>query len=187
MNESGIEISESKLEDFIYEHLKGLNDTKGFKELPWQYGSVCRQVNLGSAGIADIVAVHHRNNMMNIEIYELKKGCIDTTALLQVLRYRKAASALAFNLFKRIKSNITCHLIGNKVASGDFRIAASAIPGLKLWVYDFCPNTGVLVSEESWSYTNPKIPTKTINSFLCEDYYNHDEECLFYLYMKDNK
>ena len=88
-----IEISEKKLKDYIHGYLNKelYSDSLNYwLDVTRENGVVVvRQLEISPYGVADIVVFGvGPEGGCDITIFELKKGIIDTTALIQILRYK---------------------------------------------------------------------------------------------------
>lgn len=185
-------ISESKLEDFIYNHLSGLKHIEHIDEF-FESNDILfveRQFNLGDYGVADIVCFYNTSIEYDIrvEIYELKKGIIDKSALIQALRYKAGISffltELGFSNFE-----ISVILVGSDVSHDDkFNFMPSAIENLSIYSYDICAYNGLIIKDEnSWHFSDIQIPENIKNKSVCISYSKHDFNCCLYHFQKNYK
>jgi hypothetical protein len=186
-------ISEKKLEDYLFNHLNGSNVIKGVSRSisPVVDGCVYRQIDLGGYGIADLIAIdgYHGCNP-TITIYELKKGEICSSALVQVLRYFagiKKAYEWFGNYFQ--DDSVRCVLIGSSLSNQDgFSLSVSAIPFVDVYTYDLCPNTGLNLCYQEWEDSNETYPRGDLPNILTKfDYDTHDLEAMLHTYDKENR
>ena len=112
---------EKDLEDIIWESDRDILNERGL----CIRGHIKRQLRIGNYGIADLVTFsreyYGRNqSSMEINIYEIKRGVVGTSAFLQSVRYaRGIRSYLNQRGFKDFNIGIT--LIGDSVESdGEF-------------------------------------------------------------------
>ncbi|GAB3988031.1 hypothetical protein GCM10028807_09740 [Spirosoma daeguense] len=130
-----MDLLEKDLEDMVYNASKSESGRAFLAERGLDiYGTLFRQVGLGSYGIADLVTISYNPNKLpngarecRIDIYELKKGVVTIDALGQALRYKEAIehflseSPLKFIFYYGI------HLIGDSIDwSRDFLPMAKA-------------------------------------------------------------
>jgi hypothetical protein len=128
-----MEISEKELEGMIYQAVQ----TSYGREFLFArgldvYGKFYRQVRLGKYGVADMISVHSLGRNMehlssgdkmirwvDITVYELKKGPINTDAVLQAFRYISALKRLLKPKTslpeKRIGYSFNIRLIGDSL------------------------------------------------------------------------
>ena len=184
-NPSGIEISEKKLEDFIYDHLCGNIDLE-LAPFDQSEGCVYRQFNIGSSyGIIDIISFSFDyDGDLYINIYELKKGSINKDSLVQILRYKSGIHHILNKFDIRIQA-ISCHLIGGYLSEENgFSVAVSAIEDLCVYIYSLDPVSGLEFKECSFVFKNIEIPKRETNVFTCIDIESKDRQCSFIQYEK---
>lgn len=104
---------EKDLEDIIFENDNDLLCERG---LPIS-GIKMRQVNLGDYGIADLLTVERvpELNTLAVTVYELKKGKINTDALLQLSRYITGIKEYLIHRGSKCRVNIRGILIGDQI------------------------------------------------------------------------
>jgi len=168
-----IQISEKKLEDFIYKHLSGEDFYPGFDEIREEENTpdfVFRQMNLGSYGIADIVTFNiNCDGSITADIYELKKNIIQVQDVIQVFRYKKGIKELFYKIERYCK--VYCFLIGSGVSDNEeLSIGISEINNLFVYTYDICPKNGIVLNGHNVVYQNKKISKITKNQLTCIDY-----------------
>lgn len=114
---------EKDLEDIIWEADYGWIRDRG---LPI-YDNALRQVRIGKYGIADIISwkryqkTETTNGFLDIRIYELKRGIVDSKALSQSIRYavgvRKYIHDIRWKFMMPIRMSLIC--IGESFADDD--------------------------------------------------------------------
>lgn len=185
-------ISESKLEDMLYDHLSGKKTSENIDEF---FGSetdfiVERQFNIGNYGIADIVVFKHPDydGSMGVDVYELKKGTIDKSALTQILKYKvgikKYADINDINL-----NEIHLYLIGGSISKDShFQFIPQAIDNLEIYTYDIDADSGISFNcEDSWGFKELNTPDRLIKILTCVDYKSTDKNCSYYHYIKKSR
>lgn len=178
-------ISEKKLEDFIFNHLNGTKIIDAIEpEIPSiLQGCVHRQFSIGEYGVADIVSIDLEvgGAYPSVTVYELKQGKIDSSALIQALRYKKGLSHfLESQGYRYPGDSIICYLIGSDIChKDDFDISVSSLSDIYVYSYDLCPNTGLTLSREVWE-KDVRFPQSLYRAFLETEYATCDNEAMFY-------
>lgn len=180
-------ISESKLEDMLFNHLIGKNTSESIETA---FNSknclhVERQLNLSPYGIADIVIFHKPDfdGSVSVEVVELKKGIINSDTFMQASKYRVALKEYGYR--NNIEfSEIFITLVGSHIDINDkFEILPNAFEFLNFYTYDIDINTGLSLKRECYSYDDDYMQKDNINKiFTCIDYAMCDQECSFYFY-----
>lgn len=187
-----IVISESKLEDIIYNHLTGDNYSENIGEYIGS-GSILfteRQFSLGNYGIPDILTFNcdEPHGIMSISVYELKKDKIDKDALIQVLRYKAGIKKyLDMMDIDAEEFEINCILIGGSISENNmFKFITPAVNDLEIYTYDICPDSGIkLTSQDGWCFTDLKLQDNFKSKMECLMYKHHDYECSWHHFLKD--
>lgn len=177
-------ISESKLEDMLYNHLNGNNVSAKIDEHlnHKAYEIVIRQLNLSPYGIADIVGFFKPDfdGSICVDIIELKKGCIDTNTFKQALKYRAGLIKYAdLNDFEFGQINIT--LIGSEVKIDSyFELIPSALDFVYFYSYDIDINHGLTLNDEnSYNFSESLLERNFDKLFTCLQYAEQDGICNF--------
>jgi hypothetical protein len=180
-----IQISENKLEEFIYQYLTLDKNFAGFYELHdpdclIDIDYVYRQFNLGSYGIPDIVSFEiEPDGLITTKVYELKKGPINKDTLVQVLKYKKGFETI-FNDLGFEDYRISCKMVGCRLSeSNGFSVAVSSIECVDSYTYDIDPSIGITITKKSLIFTNTNLPKESKNKLTCMSYMSSDNECTF--------
>jgi len=109
--------SEKELEDYLYS-FKDKDHGPDYLEYLCDENLIFRQVQLGNAGIADLVCVILRGDPsdgieIKVVIIEIKKGQINLQALAQVSRYKVAMHNFIDSLKLKKEVNVSCALVGS--------------------------------------------------------------------------
>lgn len=182
---SDVIISESKLEDMLYNHFSGDHYSDNIAE--FFSGDLVlkaeRQLDIGNYGIADIVIFKdpEPDGLIDVEIYELKKDVIDKSSLIQILKYKVGIKKYA-ELYDLKIGEISLNLIGGRISQENlFEFVPQAINDLEIYTYDICPDNGLTFkSEDSWKFKELKKPKKLINILTCLSYVGYDQNCGWY-------
>jgi len=136
---------EKDLEDIISENYAacagcGLTIQQDF----FQEGRRYRQLNLAPYGIADLVNIRYAPDHFTfyVQIIELKKGKIDTSAYLQAKRYetalKKVMTQLNDGAEQKVEFHISVVLIGNEIElNGDFVFLLNSDLGCTAFTYSY--------------------------------------------------
>ncbi|GAG02964.1 unnamed protein product, partial [marine sediment metagenome] len=189
-NNPDIQISEKKLEDFVFDHLNGSNYVDGFaiiKQIDLEYSFVHRQFHLGAYGIADLITLDVSvTDGVYVEVFELKQGCIDKNTLIQVLRYKKGLEVFLDDL-NISHEPIHCNLIGSYMSSeAGFDVAVSCIEHISVFTYELDPNCGIYLKEPALEYNDKSISDKSSKILNCFDYISKDCSSQLQQYYKNN-
>ena len=188
MDISGIEISEEKLEEWIFNHLSRKEYYDGLADIYEDYGGdpqlVFRQLNIGSYGIIDLITFNSNIDSFIITIYELKKNEINRDSLIQILRYKKGIEEIC-DQYDILFSPIQCVLVGGCISDyDDFSIAATAIPFLSIFIYNIHPQTGINIDIQDLSFAKIGLSKKKNKLFTCLSLESHDMACKYHNYQK---
>lgn len=161
-------ILEKELEDLIFENTKDTSKlvSRGL-DFIGKYSIFSRQLDLGSYGIADIVAFGYdpitnsfkKNKHLNICIIELKKDKIDRDTLFQALRYAKGVEAYVSNNY-----NMACKfelsLIGTSIdLTSDFVYCLDYFENLNVYTTSLNLVDGInFKRHSSYSLTGAREP-----------------------------
>lgn len=175
-----IEISEKKLEDYIFKCLDEEIYPKGLDELPRVEfcQKTIRQLNIAPYGVIDIVSFGSRydyndNLFLNIIIYELKRGQIDKCALVQSLRYVSGIRDYYKSIGGKVCDPcIDVVLIGQSI-NEDMKFIPQAYDFLNILTYDIDISDGLsLKNEDTWRYNDKARCCQTKKAIVCADYLN---------------
>lgn len=136
---------EKDLETIIYDNYeacagRGLEIDQQF----YKWGKRYRQLQLAPYGIADLVNIHYSpgQDLYLVQVMELKKGKIDSSAYLQAKRYGWAI----FEVLDRLRKNeglsykigLSYVLVGNELElSGDFVYALNTDIDCSVYTYSY--------------------------------------------------
>jgi len=116
-------ISEKLIENFICETINSIGSDslcdRGLDN-PFFATKAFQQLDLSPLGQADIVTYGRHNELVWIDILELKTNDIIIKDIDQVMRYRKAVTEFLDGRFRSaISVKVSCALIGYGVSSGE--------------------------------------------------------------------
>lgn len=100
---------EATLENMIMDNI-GFCQLRGFPEV---YNKTNRQFRLPTGKICDLFSYELNNNSLNCKIFELKRGELGVSALLQVIEYGIDAAKYSSWSFENV--NIELYLIGSEI------------------------------------------------------------------------
>lgn len=153
-----MEFSEKKIEDLIYNAIKsGKVDELNKRGLYGinNYKFFCRQLFLGEYGRLDLVGLNYRhtpgwfqeeNKVLEVGVFEIKKGEIDIKAFIQAIRYCKAIShycnAFPFSVEFKI------FLIGTDISKDDFCYMGDIINNVYIYSVSLDLELGITFKRE---------------------------------------
>ena len=162
-----MEFSEKVLEDIIWDNAQSPEGRKLLQERGLIIsGMMFRQVDLGCYGRADLITVEYTPacQIVEVVVYELKKGCINVSALMQAARYVKALKRHGLYY-----ANIECDiefsicLIGDSMdTNGDFAFLYNESDNVEIYTYEF--NLSGLffrLEGKDWGRTNESLNKET--------------------------
>lgn len=169
-----MDFKEQTLEDIIWDNAQDLEGRKVLSDRGlYITGTIYRQVELGSYGRADLVTVDYDSykDIINITIYELKKGRIDVNALMQAARYVTALERHGFitEIWKHKVEYKIC-LIGDSYDSkSDFAFLYNETKNFDIFTYEY-DITGIYFYRVSkwWSQTNEVKNEETIKTISAD-------------------
>lgn len=181
---NGFEISEKKLEDIIYSHLIGECENASLLEFFEEETNkdchiVKRQLQIGGYGIADIVVfnIDPVGGGCSVTIMELKKGVIDTSAVVQAMRYKAGLKHFFEGIKKVYVLDISVVLIGGGIHENDGTIyLPSSIEDLSIVTYDITGAGIEFKDRSSWS-NNSSFGRDLKRVATCIDYTCFDMFC----------
>ncbi len=137
-----MEFSEKVLEDIIWDNAQSPEGRKLLQERGLVIsGMMFRQVDLGAYGRADLITVEYipHIDLIDVVVYELKKGCINVNALMQAGRYVTALQKHGLG-HSDWNSDIdfSIRLIGDSIdKNGDFTFLYNELDKVEIYTYGF--------------------------------------------------
>lgn len=176
--ENDFEISERKLEAMIFNHLSGKQTFEGFEDIGSDHKTCLRQFSLGPFGVADIITIGNDGpeDFIQVDIYELKKGCIDKNALVQIFKYKNAMEEYCEHSGVEV-SEWGLYLIGGGISNdGLFELAVKSITDLSVYQYNI-NSMGICLNKMCYSLNSLSFKNNIKEIMVCYDYDKHDVEC----------
>jgi hypothetical protein len=121
---------EATLEDMVINNI-GFVQTRGF---PKVYDKTVRQFKFPTGRVCDVLSYEIVGNSLNCKIFELKRGELDISALLQVVNY--GADVVRYSFFNFEKINIELYLVGSDVDTDLFTLCAWGT-NVKIITFDY--------------------------------------------------
>jgi len=159
-------ILEKEVEDLIYNAALRNPESVNDKGLYVPLSPIWfRQLNLGSYGIADLVAVSIYKKVggyrtISVDVYELKKEVINVGVLLQAVGYAKAIEQLIGDRLKNTSISFKFHLVGKKIDTyGNFVYMTDMLPNIFLYEYRLDFFEGMTFGRmRGYAQTKPTLP-----------------------------
>lgn len=163
-----MEFSEKKIEDLIYNAIKSGNieqlGSRGMYGVG-RYKFFCRQLFLGEYGRLDLVGLNYRhghgyfepeNKVLEVGLFEIKKGEIDYKAFIQAVRYCKAIHHYCDPF--SITTNFKIYLIGTSVSKDDFCYISDILDGVEIYSVVLDLEKGIRFNREmGYTLSNPNF------------------------------
>lgn len=163
-----MDFSEKVLEDIIWDNAQSHEGRKLLKERGlFIRGKLFRQLELGNYGRADLVSIEYipHSDVIDVVVYELKKGCINVNALMQVARYVTALKSHGLDVGDWCSEiHISMCLIGDAIdKNGDFAFLYNDIDNVEIYSYDYrLDGLYFCEVEKNWCRTEENINEDTI-------------------------
>lgn len=133
-----MDFKEKDLENIIYQNTLSEEGRKKLEERGLSInGKVFRQLNLAGYGRLDLMTVYKRYDCLEITIYELKEGKVNTNTLLQACRYLTAVKQIIESKTNR-KIYYRVVLLGREVElNGDFAFLYNFLSFATIVTYEY--------------------------------------------------
>lgn len=171
-------VLEKEIEDLIYDSLKQGKSKilvdRGLRPICW-FDTFKRQLDLGDYGRLDLVGFRYEHidvdgdkKVLNIGVFEIKKGEVNNDTYIQAIRYCKGLQHYIGDKYPCLTLTFKIILIGTSVSKSDFVYLTDFTPNLSIYTTRIDLEKGVTFKLEQAYYNTKSRPIKGDEVFESE-------------------